>query len=64
MKKVGKFEVYTLDESIDNNIGTIGIERRNKFEEKLKIELLTHRIKHLHKVKRWVRILLYSTVLK
>ncbi len=32
MKKVGKFEVYTLEECLDKHFGEVGTSRRDKFE--------------------------------
>ncbi|TKG93931.1 XRE family transcriptional regulator [Puteibacter caeruleilacunae] len=51
MKQVGKLKAYSLDEIIDQQIGPIGSEKRDQFEEELKLEILAHKIKSLRKEK-------------
>ena len=46
-----KFKTTSLEEMIDKHIGKIGTEKRDAFENELKIELLGHAIKMARKEK-------------
>ena len=47
-----KFETTSLDEMIDKHIGKVGTEKRDAFENELRLELLGHAIKMARKEKK------------
>lgn len=44
--ETNKFKTVSLDTMIDKNIGKVGTERRDAFENELRIDLLGQAIKH------------------
>jgi DNA-binding XRE family transcriptional regulator len=44
--EINKFKTVSLDTMIDKHIGKVGTERRDAFENELRIDLLGQAIKH------------------
>ena len=49
MKESGKLKMYTLDQAKDKHIGSVGTDKRDKFEYELKMEILGEMIKQTRK---------------
>lgn len=47
-----KFKTTSLDEMIDKHVGKVGTEKRDAFENELRLELLGHAIKMARKEKK------------
>ncbi|WP_216821876.1 helix-turn-helix domain-containing protein [Myroides sp. N17-2] len=49
---MNKIKTYTLDSVVDETIGVIGTPNRDRFEEKIKIELIGKKIKEVRQEKK------------